>query len=700
MSSGAPRFLQPSRLALLHTNICETFEIHDVHDFQLETGQNTLRGKSTVLNVPTGGGKTIAFYYALFYYWYPGNTTPEDQKIVLVISPLIALMESQADDLTARGVPAVALTGRRMKGERLLENCAAGEYRVILVSPELVLSPGFRNIVLRSPTFRSNVIQLVIDEAHAICEWGTDDFRSDYRELGQLRGLLPKGTPVLCTSATLPQEVLDDICVTLCLPDDCEFILYSNAKPNIALSVRQLQHPDNSYADLVTLIPKDAKSASDIPMTLVYAGSRTVVEEIQDFLRRHLPAGIPQGSVEFYHRFIEDGRKDIILDRLRAGDIRICVCTDVLSWGIDLRNIVRVYLYKKPKTFNAMVQKYGRCVRLPTELGECVLFVTKAMYRSYEKGLAESADIALLQSDPDVGAGDEHDVDVDEDVRIEKGTDDDSALPTLKGKRLKSYAKRDEQYLIRYIGTKHCRRTVWDEFFDNANKRQLNPPVPNGARCCDNCTPNLFPIDTVLLEDPSQLQKGRRQRATKELEACVRARLEVIRGEWFAAAYPAGSHFLSPSHFLSDDLIATISSTATSFGNLPGFNTKFRWHWSPRYGSELVDAVLDERRKLEIPAGPNNDTSSSSRTAEPATEILPPPKRIRLDKVSIAAYKRYQDIFGLCRSEIEGYVDSAGHSPAKRFRSLPRRGTSHAQGLCQRLAPARPQYPSSLWRRQ
>lgn len=110
-----------------------------------------------------------------------------------------------------------------------------------------------------------------------------------------------------------PREVLDDICLTLNLPNDCGHILYSNAKPNIALSVRQLQHPDGSFADLVTLIPKHAKDASDIPLTLIYANSRVEVEEMQDFLRRHLPAGIPGDCVEFYHRYVSDERKDVIL---------------------------------------------------------------------------------------------------------------------------------------------------------------------------------------------------------------------------------------------------------------------------------------------------------------------------------------------------------------------------------------------------
>lgn len=213
-----------------------------------------------------------------------------------------------------------------------VQDCAAGKYRVVFVSPELALQRDFQITVLASPAFRKHIIQLVIDEAHAISEWGTDDFRPEYRQLGKLRGLLPKGTPIVCTSATLPDEVLQDICTTMNLPRDCARILYSNAKPNIALSVRPMQHPDGSYADLISLIPRDAKDINDIPMTLIYAGSRLEVEDMQDFLRRHLPDTIPPTAVEFYHRYVSDEQKEKILARIRSGEIRICACTDVLSW--------------------------------------------------------------------------------------------------------------------------------------------------------------------------------------------------------------------------------------------------------------------------------------------------------------------------------------------------------------------------------
>ncbi|KAJ7463222.1 hypothetical protein FB451DRAFT_991157, partial [Mycena latifolia] len=90
-----PFTLDPQRLKLGAETLCNVFGIPSLHPHQEETGKNILRGISTFLDVPTGGGKTIAFWYALFYHWQPGNTAKEYQKIVLLIGPLVALLEAQ-----------------------------------------------------------------------------------------------------------------------------------------------------------------------------------------------------------------------------------------------------------------------------------------------------------------------------------------------------------------------------------------------------------------------------------------------------------------------------------------------------------------------------------------------------------------------------------------------------------------------------
>jgi superfamily II DNA helicase RecQ len=107
----------------------------------------------------------------------------------------------------------------------------------VYVGPETVLGTDFKKHVLRGLNFRENIIQVIIDEAHAISEWGGDDFRPDYAKLGELHGLLPPNIPFLAPTATCSNDTMDDITAKLCLSTNTLRIEYSNEKLNIALSV-------------------------------------------------------------------------------------------------------------------------------------------------------------------------------------------------------------------------------------------------------------------------------------------------------------------------------------------------------------------------------------------------------------------------------------------------------------------------------
>jgi superfamily II DNA helicase RecQ len=115
--------LDPEKLERASRNLCGVFGVPSVRSYQVETGQNVLKGISTILDIPTGGGKTLAYWYPLFYYWAPGNTDDDCQKTILVVGPLTALMESQASDLVAKGVPAIAITSNCNNLDETLTVC-------------------------------------------------------------------------------------------------------------------------------------------------------------------------------------------------------------------------------------------------------------------------------------------------------------------------------------------------------------------------------------------------------------------------------------------------------------------------------------------------------------------------------------------------------------------------------------------------
>ncbi|KAE9409629.1 hypothetical protein BT96DRAFT_953456 [Gymnopus androsaceus JB14] len=260
--------------------LCDVFNIEELREHQDHAGKNILRGMSTIYNLPTGGGKTFAFWYALFYHW-----------------------DTKSDAL----ISALAVNSERDKMEDIFENTPGEDdclkHQVVFVSPETALLNSFHEQVLRNKTFRNNC----------------NDFRTEYGQPGKLLVRLPSGLPVLFASATMPEEVIKDILFKVGLIPECERVAVSNAKYNVVLSIRVLQHPTTTYADLFSLFPTGENEG--FPQTIIYMNSRTEVKQIQDFLHRHQPSHMPEDVFEFYHWNITKTRKEYIQKGLQSGKL-------------------------------------------------------------------------------------------------------------------------------------------------------------------------------------------------------------------------------------------------------------------------------------------------------------------------------------------------------------------------------------------
>ncbi|KAF9040319.1 P-loop containing nucleoside triphosphate hydrolase protein [Rhodocollybia butyracea] len=244
MVSKYPQVLDKERLESAKALFCEVFGVSGLRAHQELAGKNILHGKTTVYDIPTGGGKTLGFWYPLFYYWDSKEAILTSQRVALVVSPLNALMNSQAKALEERGIPALAVNN---EGDRI-------KHRVIFISPEMALSTPFHKKVLKNKVFHTNCLELVIDEAH-------------------------------CTN------VISDVLFKVGVSPGCEWVAVSNAKHNVALSVRILQHLTGTYANLYSLFP--AEEGGEFVQTLIYVNSRMEAKEIQDFFCRHCPLHIP-----------------------------------------------------------------------------------------------------------------------------------------------------------------------------------------------------------------------------------------------------------------------------------------------------------------------------------------------------------------------------------------------------------------------
>ncbi|KAF7302211.1 p-loop containing nucleoside triphosphate hydrolase protein [Mycena indigotica] len=481
-----------------------------------------------MLDVPTGGGKTLAFWFALFYYWQPGCTDEASNKIVLVIGPLVALLEAQAQLLNSKGIPAIAVTSNTPDLEQALTTKKLGQnqYRVGFLGPEMGLTPLFHEKVLNSIPFTKNIINLIIDEVHCISEWGTDDFRPEYRKIVELVARLPPGTPITGATATAPDEVMRHL--------GC---------PGTSRDTAKVQH-SNFITDMFMKIGRSTSKR-----------------------------------------------------QIASGEAAPVSATDALGL-----HRARVILWMKPRTFLSTVQKIGRCARDFTKRGEAVLYITKNMRtRCYaeSESLREDVETGNEGSEGSEDEGEEvgHDrelaleeMDQQEGENTEERVDRPSFQQRVSKKKKQSEIQlRDERFLLKFIVTEACRRRVWDRFFGNESKATLAHSCPPGP-CCDNCDPDTFELETVVLVGGRGRKAGRKGASSEELDAAIRAKLEAFREELVDELYPH-QHFLSGSILLSDAVVDDLAKRARLIVNSEAIGQHTHWVLAPKYGDRVVSVI-------------------------------------------------------------------------------------------------------------
>ncbi|KAJ7638097.1 hypothetical protein B0H17DRAFT_1216883 [Mycena rosella] len=511
--------LDPEKLEKASKLLCELFSVPSLRVYQTEVGQNVLKGISTFLDIPTGGGKTLAFWFPLFYYWGPGNTDKDCQKTILVVGPLTALMQSQALSLAT-----VAITANSKNPDQLFKDVGENKYRIVLVSPEMATSTKFHETVLSNKAFANNIICLDIDEGHCISEWDNDDFRPEFSNLRVLLARLPSGLPVVIGSATMPRDVMLDILAKLRLHNDCACVFVSNAKMNVVLSVRILQHSQDTFADLITLFPQDPA-------------------KIQDFLRRNTPEEIGDKSFEFYHRFIAEDQKLSIQNRIEDGTLRAVPTRDALGMGMDFKGIM-----------------WG-------DVAE-------------DEEDEESSEQPALVEDGEQ---------MDREAAVEPNDESEMQLaPKRKSRKAMSVLEaRDRRYLLEYMVTKGCRHIPWNKFFGNDSK------FPPNNRCCDSCTPDRFPVETVSITGVSNLKSGRRRhkKASEDVVQAVTDMLVILREAIIQQHWP-NQYIIRGRIVMSDDIIAALAARAREITTVTeALQQTVRWIWTPRFGAEVVAAI-------------------------------------------------------------------------------------------------------------
>jgi ATP-dependent DNA helicase RecQ len=326
----------PALLPAARAALAETFGYGEFRPGQEAVIGHLLAGRSAAAVFPTGGGKSLC-------YQIPALLLP---GLTLVVSPLIALMKDQIDQLTRRGVAAgrldSTLTGDEVRA--LMEAVRQGTLRLLYVAPE-----RFNNERFREAISRVRVSLFAVDEAHCVSEWG-HNFRPDYLKLAGF-GKLCGAERTLALTATATPQVLADVCRGFGIAPECA-VRTGFHRENLTLRFT----PVHAAGRDALLLDRFSSGASPGP-TIVYVTLQKTAEDVAAALAR---AGLPALA---YHAGLEDAERTRVQDRFLESTDAVVVATIAFGMGIDKADIRKVIHYNLPKSLENLAQEIGRAGR-------------------------------------------------------------------------------------------------------------------------------------------------------------------------------------------------------------------------------------------------------------------------------------------------------------------------------------------------
>ena len=347
----------------IHEILKQYWGYDEFRSLQEEIILSVLEGKDTLALMPTGGGKSIT-------YQVPALVL---EGICLVVTPLIALMKDQVEELQKRGIVAEAIyTGMgKEQIESTLNKAIAGKIKFLYVSPERLASERFR-----ARLKQMHLSMLAVDEAHCISQWGYD-FRPSYLRIAEIRENF-RQIPVLALTATATPRVAEDIQQQLKF-EMPHVLSKSFRRDNIAYVVRKA---NDKLGELLHILSSLKASA------IVYVRKRAGAEELARFLKAK---GI---EADFYHAGLTSFQREQKQEAWKKGEVPVIVATNAFGMGIDKSNVRWVIHYNLPKSIESFYQEIGRAGRdgLPSDtllfysLADLIL-LTKFAMESGQQGI-------------------------------------------------------------------------------------------------------------------------------------------------------------------------------------------------------------------------------------------------------------------------------------------------------------------------
>jgi ATP-dependent DNA helicase RecQ len=386
---------------------------------QQQVIENALSNRDQMVVMPTGGGKSICFQL-------PALLKP---GLMIVVSPLIALMQDQVELLRDNGIAATFINSSlsreelRSRGRAVME----GRIKLLYVAPERLLSEDYLNNVIPHIHSRVGISTIAVDEAHCVSEWG-HDFRPEYRQLQHLRLRYPD-VPIMALTATATPRVREDIIKQLGLRNPSVHISSFN-RPNLYYEVRPKTR--TAYQEIVQQI-RQTKGAG-----IIYCLSRKKVDELAARLQQDGIAAIP------YHAGMDNETRAENQTRFIRDDVRVIVATIAFGMGINKPDVRFVIHYDLPRNIEGYYQESGRAGR-DGEPSHCTLYFGAGDIRTVEFLISQKVD-------PTTGEA------LEEEQRI---------------------ATQQLRRVINYAEATDCRRTIQLSYFGE--------DFPGNCSNCDSC---------------------------------------------------------------------------------------------------------------------------------------------------------------------------------------------------------------------
>jgi len=310
---------------------------------QAEVIDRVTQGSHALLIAPTGSGKSLC-------YQIPALATERPRDLVLVLSPLVALMQDQVDSLRKRGIEACFVNSSLARQERLsrYQEIGDGQYRIVYVTPERFRKPEFLEVI-----GRRSVALLAVDEAHCVSQWG-HDFRPDYTRLADIRNRLGD-PPTLGLTATATRDCQSDIIQQLGLSESEVKVFHEGIdRPNLVIDVQEVWGDSDKVEWIEKTLAEEAYASGS---AIVYF---SLIKTLDAFSERLRDESIDHVC---YHGDLPRQQRRKIQNAFMNGHQRLVLATNAFGMGIDKENIRVILHAETPGSVESYYQEIGRAGR-------------------------------------------------------------------------------------------------------------------------------------------------------------------------------------------------------------------------------------------------------------------------------------------------------------------------------------------------